>query len=414
MKHVAIIGAGISGLTTAHMLKEKGFSITIFEKESQPGGLIRCKRVNGSLFHICGGHIFNSKRQDVLNWFWSIFNKEEEFSKANRNSIVFLDNNLKVPYPIEDHVYLLDEQTQKGFINDLIKISQEKESNPQNFEEFLKQRFGVTLYNLYFQPYNKKIWRKDLKNVPLSWLEGKLPMPTVPEMIYNNMNHIEEKNFVHSVFWYEKKDGSQYIANKLSQGFNIHYNSPITSIKYLNNKWEINGTYFDYVIFCGNIKDLPSIISGINIDKYSKQIEDLEYHGTTSVFCEIDKNPYSWIYQPSQLHESHRIICTGNFAESNNAKGMMTGTIEFTDYIDEEEIKQNLKKMPLNPRYITHCYNKYTYPIQDVNTRKIIQEIKQYLQPYNFFFTGRFADWEYYNMDVAMGAAMDLCKELNC
>ena len=69
--------------------------------------------------------------------------------------------------------------------------------------------------------------------------------------------------------------------------------------------------------------------------------------------------------------------------------------------------------MPLNPRYITHCYNKYTYPIQDVNTRKIIQEIKQHLQPYNFFFTGRFADWEYYNMDVAMGAAMDLCKRIN-
>lgn len=413
MKQIAIIGAGISGLTTAHMLKEKGGSITIFEKELEPGGLIRCKRVNGSLFHICGGHIFNSKRQDVLNWFWSIFNKEEEFSKANRNSIVFLDNGSKVPYPIEDHVYLLDEQTQKGFINDLIKISREKEFNPQNFEEFLKQRFGETLYNLYFQPYNKKIWRKDLKNVPLSWLEGKLPMPTVAEMIYNNINHIEEKNFVHSVFWYEKKDGSQYIANKLSQGLNIHYNSPITSIKYLNNKWEINGTSFDYVIFCGNIKDLPSIISGISLDKYSKEIENLEYHGTTSVFCEIDKNPYSWIYQPSQSHESHRIICTGNFAESNNANGMMTGTIEFTDYIDEEEIKQNLKKMPLNPRYITHCYNKYTYPIQDVNTRKIIKEIKQYLQPYNFFFTGRFADWEYYNMDVAMGAAMDLCKGIN-
>lgn len=413
MKQVAIIGAGISGLTTAHLLEDKGFSTTIFEKESQPGGLIRCKRINGSLFHICGGHIFNSKRQDVLNWFWSIFNKEEEFSKANRNSIVFLDNGKKIPYPIEDHVYLLDEQTQKGFINDLIKISQENGPNPKNFEEFLKQRFGETLYNLYFQPYNKKIWRKELKNVPLSWLEGKLPMPTVAEMIYNNMNHIEEKNFVHSVFWYEKKDGSQYIANKLSQGLNIHYNSPITSIKYHNNKWEINGTYFDYVIFCGNIKDLPSIISGISLDKYSKEIENLEYHGTTSVFCEIDKNPYSWIYQPSQSHESHRIICTGNFSESNNAKGVMTGTIEFTDYIDEEEIKQNLKKMPLNPRYITHCYNKYTYPIQDVNTRKIIQEIKQYLQPYNLFFTGRFADWEYYNMDVAMGAAIDLCKGIN-
>lgn len=52
MKQVAIIGAGVSGLTVAHMLAKKGYSTTIFEKESQPGGLIRCKRINGSLFHM--------------------------------------------------------------------------------------------------------------------------------------------------------------------------------------------------------------------------------------------------------------------------------------------------------------------------------------------------------------------------
>lgn len=28
------------------------------------------------------------------------------------------------------------------------------------------------------------------------------------------------------------------------------------------------------------------------------------------------------------------------------------------------------------------------------------------------YFTGRFADWEYYNMDIAMRMAMDLCKKI--
>lgn len=412
MKQVAIIGAGVSGLTVAHMLAKKGYSTTIFEKESQPGGLIRCKRINGSLFHICGGHIFNSKRQDVLEWFWSIFNRDVEFSKANRNSIVFMENGLKIPYPIENHMYFFDEKIQKEFIDDLIKISQKTNNSPQNFGEFLKQRFGETLYRLYFKPYNEKIWRKDLNSVPLSWLEGKLPMPTVTEMIYNNINHVEEKAFVHSTFWYEKKNGSQFLADKLAEGLNIKYNTPINSIKYIDNMWNINEMIFDYVIFCGNIKDLPTFVTGLNLQKYKEDIEKLEYHGTTSVFCKIDSNPYSWIYQPSKRHESHRIICTGNFAESNNAEGIMTATIEFTDYINEEDIKENLKKMPLNPQYITHCYNKYTYPIQNKDTRKIIQDLKCYMKQFNFFFTGRFADWEYYNMDIAMGAAMDLSKTL--
>ena len=65
MSRIAIIGAGISGLTVAQLLKKR-HEVVVFEKEATPGGLIRCRRVNGNLFHICGGHVFNSKREDVL------------------------------------------------------------------------------------------------------------------------------------------------------------------------------------------------------------------------------------------------------------------------------------------------------------------------------------------------------------
>lgn len=42
----------------------------------------------------------------------------------------------------------------------------------------------------------------------------------------------------------------------------------------------------------------------------------------------------------------------------------------------------------------------------------MVKELKEELAKLDFYFTGRFADWEYYNMDVAIGAAMDLCKKL--
>ena len=115
---------------------------------------------------------------------------------------------------------------------------------------------------------------------------------------------------------------------------------------------------------------------------------------------------------PSDIHRSHRIICTGNFAASNNAEGDFTATIEFTDYITEEEIKENLKKIPFAPRYIAHKYNKYTYPIQFSDTRKLIKDIKEEMEKKQFFMTGRFVDWEYYNMDVAMDAAMKTCENI--
>lgn len=412
MSNIAIIGAGVSGLSTAQILKQQKHQVTVYEKENQPGGLIRCKNVDGSLFHICGGHVFNSKRKDVLDWFWDRFDRESEFSKADRRAVVFFDEEKKVPYPIENHMYLLDTDTQKSFIKDLFSISVTRKERYENFEDFLQNRFGLTLYSLYFKPYNKKIWRRDLNKVPISWLEGKLPMPTVEDMIYNNMNHIEEKQFVHSTFWYEKNKGSQFIADRLAEGLNIQYNSDIQEIVYQNQKWKIDGKEYDLVVFCGNIKDLPKIVKNFTWGEFEKDIDNLEYHGTTSVFCEITPNPYSWIYLPNKDYEAHRIICTGNFAESNNGFRKMTATIEFTDAISEEEIKENLKKIPLQPQYITHHYNQYTYPIQDHNTREMIKNLKGVMKEYNFYFTGRFADWEYYNMDVAIGAAMDTCKNI--
>ena len=364
MKSVAIIGAGISGLTVANILKNN-FKVKVYEKENKPGGLIRCERIDGSLFHICGGHVFNTKRQNVLEWFWNKFNRDLEFQKSDRNAVVCLGNNLVVPYPIENHIYLCDSTFQKNVIEDLLKITAEGKSEPNNFEEFLIQRFGKSLYELYFRPYNEKVWKRDLKKVPLSWLEGKLPMPSVNEIIFNNINKVKEKEFVHSTFWYEKNNGSQHIANKLAEGIDIEYNREVESIEHIDGKWRINSEIFDIVVFCGNIKELPMMLNEDILSKHRENIENLEYHGTTSVFCHIEKNPYSWIYMPSDEYRAHRIICTGNFAESNNAQGKFTATIEFTDYISEEDIKENLKKIPFAPRYITHKYNKYTYPIQN-------------------------------------------------
>jgi UDP-galactopyranose mutase len=156
------------------------------------------------------------------------------------------------------------------------------------------------------------------------------------------------------------------------------------------------------------------MIKGVDLEAFNAPIGALKYHGTTAVFCEIDQNPYSWIYQPSRHHESHRIICTGNFSITNNdasvPAGRITATIEFTDEMSLEDIMQNLKFIPLNPKYLDHIYNKYTYPIQDANTRQMIKELKNSLAPFGLYLTGRFVDWEYYNMDVAIGAAMDLVK----
>lgn len=415
MKKVAIVGAGVAGLTCARLLKDR-FAVTVYEQEREVGGLIRCKRVAGSLFHTCGGHVFNTKNPMVNNWFWSVFDKNRDFVKANRQSAVCMYDGRFVDYPIENHVYQLDDSIQKAVFKEVGEMLHGAKLQPENFEEFLVGRFGNTLYELYFKPYNRKIWRQDLASIPLSWLEGKLPMPTPGEILSANRNRIEERSFVHSSFYYPRNNGSQFIADRLASGVDIRKDSRICGIEVDKTSISLQissggAEKYDYCIFCGNLKSIPEILKGVELGSdLQKSIAELKYHGTTSVFCETDNVPYSWFYQPSPKHDSHRFICTGNFAPSNNAVGKMTCTVEFTDEIEEEEIKRQLLLMPFNPRYITHNYSRYTYPIQSQDTRKIIRVIRERLREYNIALVGRFAEWEYYNMDAAMASAMNTAE----
>jgi renalase len=60
IKHVAIIGAGMAGLSAARQLKKKGFGITIFEKSRRVGGRMATRRVNGLQFDH-GAQYFTAK-----------------------------------------------------------------------------------------------------------------------------------------------------------------------------------------------------------------------------------------------------------------------------------------------------------------------------------------------------------------
>lgn len=410
MKRIAIIGAGISGLTCARLLKHR-FDVTVFEKEHEPGGLVRCRSVNGSLFHICGGHVFNTKNPIVSKWFWSIFNRDKDFVLAKRRSAVCLDNGMFVDYPIENHIYQLPPVVRKKIYAEITQLAGMPSEPANNFGDFLQKRFGETLYRLYFKPYNDKIWRCDLHTIPLDWLEGKLPMPTPNDMLTANKHHREECDFVHSCFYYPKKGGSQFIVNTLADGVNVVCDAVVGRVERedggLRLFWRDGSALYNHVVFCGNLNNLSEII-GTNLLPGG----GLCAHGTTSVFCETSKIPYSWFYQPGRRHDSHRVICTGNFSENNNASGKNTCTVEFTDQKSVDEILPQLKKMPYSPSYIAHNYFTDTYPIQSASTRRVVSEIKSRLVAQGISLVGRFAEWEYFNMDAAMASAMRAVEEI--
>lgn len=412
-KRIGIIGAGVSGLSTAQLLQEANYEVVIFEKKEVPGGLISCSVVDGILFHKVGGHVFNSRIQKVLDWYWSKFDKSD-FSQIKRVAKIFITDKI-LGYPIENYIYMLDEKSIGNIVNELLLIYKADENvTVKNFDDFLRQHFGETLYTIYFKPYNDKIWKTDLKNLSLEWLDGKLPMPNIPEILTSNIVCAEESTMVHSTFWYPKKGGSQFLANTLSKGLDIRFNQTISSIERNDEEWSINGEKFDEIVYTGDARLLKDIVSDKVIPLDIKdQLSALKSNGTSNVLCEIDKNNFSWMYFPENKFKIHRIIYTGNFAETNNGNALRnTCTIEFSGYLSKEELTSEIEKLPGSPKVLAYNYEQNSYIYHTHDTPVIISKLKNCLDGQSFHLVGRFAEWEYFNMDKAIEAGMNLRDKL--
>lgn len=414
---IAVIGGGISGISAAGMLKVKA-DVTVFEKDSMPGGLVKCERVEDNLFHKVGGHVFNAKNKEVFDWFWSHFNKDKEFLKAKRNARILIKGKM-IGYPIENYLYEFDKDIVSNILNDLLTINKTFCCSPfdyKNFEEFLKGNFGNTLYELYFQPYNKKIWDTDLSQVSLEWLEGKLPMPNIEDILLSNIIKEEEQGMVHSSFFYPVEGGSQFIANRLSENLNIVKGEGVISIAIKDGQTIVNGSeVFKRVVYTGDIRKLSSIFytDEAELSEALQAVTDLKSNGTSNLFCECDENDISWLYIPEPFTRAHRIIYTGNFSPSNNrGTTRKTCVVEFSGKCDLELMKEEIKKLPGNLKALAYNYEPNSYVIQDNTTREKVGRVKELLEPRGFYLLGRFAEWEYYNMDKAMEAAMDLVKKI--
>ena len=85
----------------------------------------------------------------------------------------------------------------------------------------MKNNFGETLYSIYFGKYNSKIWNKDLDEIPIDWLKGKLPMIKPIDILIQNIYASKKDDMSHSTFFYPKKGGSQFIVNRLSEHLKI-------------------------------------------------------------------------------------------------------------------------------------------------------------------------------------------------
>jgi protoporphyrinogen oxidase len=156
----AILGGGLSGLTLARLLHEKGEDVIVLEADPQYGGLCRSRIDQGFTFDTGGSHIIFSQDAEVLAFMRRMIEGNEE--RTVRNTKVFYKGRyVKYPFenglsdlPPEDRFFCISE-----FIKTLIAVERGDLPAPANFHEWIHYTFGRGIAECYMVPYNEKIWK---------------------------------------------------------------------------------------------------------------------------------------------------------------------------------------------------------------------------------------------------------------
>ena len=166
-KPTVILGAGPAGLTAGYLLAKRGLPVVILEAEDQVGGLAKTEVRDGYRFDL-GGHRFFTKAKEVDALWHEIM--REEFLRRPRMSRIywngkFLDYPLRGPDVIKK---LGPVELTRAFLSYLWAAIKPK-GKEDNFEQWVSNRFGRRLFNLFFKSYTEKVWGVPTSEIRAEW-----------------------------------------------------------------------------------------------------------------------------------------------------------------------------------------------------------------------------------------------------
>ena len=164
---IVLIGAGPAGLTAAYELSKHNIASVVLEQDTMVGGIARTVQHNGYRFDL-GGHRFFSK-MPLVNQLWEEI-LGEDFLTRPRLSRIYYDGHF-FNYPIQP-VNALAGLGPKAAIGVMASYALAK-LNPhpveENFEQWVTNRFGQRLFDIFFKSYTEKVWGISTKELSSDW-----------------------------------------------------------------------------------------------------------------------------------------------------------------------------------------------------------------------------------------------------
>ena len=414
---IAIIGSGISGLSTAFYLS-KFSDVTIFEKNKKFGGHANTcdfEFENKTMPIDCGFIVYNKKNYpnfikilDYLN----IANNESDMSFA-----MSVDKNFEYSGSLigmlANYKNLLDKNYHK-MIYDIYRFFKQSPRYLKEFDnnctldQFLKKFEFSNHFNKYhIIPIASAIWSSSEKEIL------KFPVKSLFDF-YNNHQLL---NFVERPQWRTIRNGSKNYVESLISYLKINKNNSfkleteIVNIKKTKSKYVVidkkdNKYQFDYIVLACHTDQSSKIIKNLDKD-LSRLLNKFRY-----------QNNLAYLHFDQSLMPKNKLIWSSWNYNTNSNKQISCITY-WMNKLQNLDTKKNIF-ITLNPIQIPTENKiikifKYEHPIYDQNSFLVQKQIETYQGKNNLYFAGAWNGYGFHEDGVksALKVAKKLKVDLN-
>ena len=250
---VAIVGAGLTGLTAANRLKEF-VRVKVFEKDL-PGGLV-------SVY--CKGYCIEKFYHHCFRFDDDLIETIRDFGLSSK----LVWKTARTGFAVEGKIYPLNtpfEIFRYPLLSILDKVRLAYftlRSRRRNYEEFdnigviegIESELGKSLLNKFFMPLLRSKFGENSKDVSYAWLLARVAIRS------NRKYSGEEIGYL--------RHGFHQLVNKMCEDIEIEReHAKIIKSKF----WEVNGEKFDAVIFTAPLPELGEIARKFNLPKVRYQ-----------------------------------------------------------------------------------------------------------------------------------------------
>lgn len=283
---VAILGAGISGLSTAYALSKKGVRVTVYEKNSEAGGSIRTDHKDGWLIEH-GPNTLMVRSKEIWNLLEELeleSNILEANRKAKKRFIVKNGEPLTLPGSLMGFL-------RTGLFSGKAKLRLFKEPfiNPGNktdecIADFVRRRLGKEILDYAINPFVAGIFAGDPQKLSVKHTFGKL---YELEQEYGSLSKgmlKKRKSRAGKKALISFKKGLQALPQALHDklGESVQLNHRITALKYSESSWQLqfqngNRAEHDIIISCLPAHCLSTIMQQENTTHITDRLGKIPY-----------------------------------------------------------------------------------------------------------------------------------------